>query len=245
MWQEVARLAHEDGVTVFLTTQYLEEADVLADRIAIIDRGRIVARGTPDELKAEIGRPTLEVEPVESRTTTTAVAARARALRHAGHGAPRRGRRAPERRRRAAPRGRARARRREPHGGRLPAARADARRRVPRQDRAQARGRRARRRARGRCRHEDADLRDGAARDPPDAAPACAGDPAGDLPADHDGHQHRRPGRGDEPARLPRRHLPRLRDRGPVHAGVAVRVHQRRRVAGARRRDAASSSGWR
>ena len=67
MWQEVARLAHEDGVTVFLTTQYLEEADVLADRIAIIDQGKIVARGTPDELKAEIGRPTLEVEPAEAR----------------------------------------------------------------------------------------------------------------------------------------------------------------------------------
>jgi ABC-2 type transport system ATP-binding protein len=66
MWQEVARLAHEDGVTVFLTTQYLEEADVLADRIAIIDRGKIVARGTPNELKAEIGRPTLEVEPAEA-----------------------------------------------------------------------------------------------------------------------------------------------------------------------------------
>jgi ABC-2 type transport system ATP-binding protein len=66
MWQEVARLAHEDGVTVFLTTQYLEEADVLADRIAIIDQGKIVARGTPDELKAEIGRPTLEVEPSEA-----------------------------------------------------------------------------------------------------------------------------------------------------------------------------------
>jgi ABC-2 type transport system ATP-binding protein len=63
MWQEVARLAHEDGVTVFLTTQYLEEADALADRIAIIDHGKIVARGTPEALKAEIGRPTLEVEP--------------------------------------------------------------------------------------------------------------------------------------------------------------------------------------
>jgi ABC-2 type transport system ATP-binding protein len=65
MWQEVARLAHEDGVTVFLTTQYLEEADVLADRIAIIDQGKIVARGTPGALKAEIGRPTLEIEPAE------------------------------------------------------------------------------------------------------------------------------------------------------------------------------------
>jgi ABC-2 type transport system ATP-binding protein len=66
MWQEVARLAHEDGVTVFLTTQYLEEADVLADRIAIIDHGSIVASGTPAELKAEIGRPSLEVEPAEA-----------------------------------------------------------------------------------------------------------------------------------------------------------------------------------
>src|SRR5215212_2613206 len=66
MWQEVARLAHEDGVTVFLTTQYLEEADVLADRVAIIDRGRIVTEGTPEALKAEIGRPTLEVTPAEA-----------------------------------------------------------------------------------------------------------------------------------------------------------------------------------
>src|SRR3954463_8145326 len=64
LWQEVARLAREDGVTVFLTTQYLEEADVLADRIGIIDHGHIVATGTPESLKAEIGRPTLEVTPV-------------------------------------------------------------------------------------------------------------------------------------------------------------------------------------
>jgi ABC-2 type transport system ATP-binding protein len=65
LWDEVERLARQDGVTVFLTTQYLEEADVLADRIGIIDRGRIVATGTPDALKAEIGRPTLELVPTE------------------------------------------------------------------------------------------------------------------------------------------------------------------------------------
>ena len=59
LWDEVARLAREDGVTVFLTTQYLEEADVLADRVGIIDHGRIVAEGTPTELKAEIGRPSV------------------------------------------------------------------------------------------------------------------------------------------------------------------------------------------
>src|SRR3954464_10367105 len=63
LWEEVARLAREDGVTVFLTTQYLEEADVLADRVGIIDKGKIVATGTPESLKAEIGRPTLEITP--------------------------------------------------------------------------------------------------------------------------------------------------------------------------------------
>src|ERR687883_369148 len=51
LWEEVERLSSEDGVTVFLTTQYLEEADVLADRVGIIDHGRIVAEGTPAELK--------------------------------------------------------------------------------------------------------------------------------------------------------------------------------------------------
>jgi len=61
LWDEVARLAHDDGVTVFLTTQYLEEADVLADRVGIIDHGTIVAEGTPAALKAEIGRPSVHV----------------------------------------------------------------------------------------------------------------------------------------------------------------------------------------
>ena len=65
LWQEVGRLAREEGVTVFLTTQYLEEADVLADRVAIIDHGRIVAEGMPAGLKAQIGRPTVEVVPAD------------------------------------------------------------------------------------------------------------------------------------------------------------------------------------
>jgi ABC-2 type transport system ATP-binding protein len=63
LWEEVAHLAHDDGMTVFLTTQYLEEADALADRIGIIDQGRIVAEGTPAQLKAEIGSPSVEVAP--------------------------------------------------------------------------------------------------------------------------------------------------------------------------------------
>jgi ABC-2 type transport system ATP-binding protein len=65
LWEEVGRLAHDDGVTVFLTTQYLEEADVLADRVGIIDHGRIVAEGTPAALKAQIGSSTLEAIPVD------------------------------------------------------------------------------------------------------------------------------------------------------------------------------------
>jgi ABC-2 type transport system ATP-binding protein len=63
LWDEVGRLAREEGVTVLLTTQYLEEADVLADRVGIIDHGRIVAEGTPAQLKAQIGKPTVEIVP--------------------------------------------------------------------------------------------------------------------------------------------------------------------------------------
>jgi ABC-2 type transport system ATP-binding protein len=66
LWEEVARLARDEGMTVFLTTQYLEEADVLADRIGIIDHGHIVAEGTPAQLKAEIGGPSVEVTPVNT-----------------------------------------------------------------------------------------------------------------------------------------------------------------------------------
>jgi ABC-2 type transport system ATP-binding protein len=63
LWDEVANLSREDGVTVFLTTQYLEEADQLADHLGIIDHGKIVAEGTPQSLKAEVGRPTVEAVP--------------------------------------------------------------------------------------------------------------------------------------------------------------------------------------
>jgi ABC-2 type transport system ATP-binding protein len=65
LWGEVGRLAREEGVTVFLTTQYLEEADMLSDRVGIIDHGRIVAEGTTDQLKAEISSSTVEAVPAD------------------------------------------------------------------------------------------------------------------------------------------------------------------------------------
>jgi ABC-2 type transport system ATP-binding protein len=60
IWEEVQAL-NDDGTTVFLTTQYLEEADQLADNVGIIDRGRIVAEGTPESLKGEVGNPHIEL----------------------------------------------------------------------------------------------------------------------------------------------------------------------------------------
>jgi len=60
MWDVIARLA-ADGATVLLTTQYLEEADELAHRIAVIDRGRVIAEGTSDQLKAQVGGERIEV----------------------------------------------------------------------------------------------------------------------------------------------------------------------------------------
>jgi ABC-2 type transport system ATP-binding protein len=62
MWNEMEQLAGEEGVSVLLTTHYLEEADRLASQLAIVDRGRIVAGGTPDELKSELRGDTLLVE---------------------------------------------------------------------------------------------------------------------------------------------------------------------------------------
>ena len=147
LWGEVSRLASEDGVTVFLTTQYLEEADVLADRVGIIDHGHIVAEGTPAALKAEVGRSTVEAIPADEADLdrTAAILDRFGELvsLHQGRG------RAPERRsrrpRRDRPRARpGRARMREP-----PAPPALARRRLPRQDRPLARRRRRRGRGAG------------------------------------------------------------------------------------------------
>ena len=60
IWHEVQKL-NDEGTTVFLTTQYLEEADQLADRVGIITDGKLVAEGTPAALKAEVGKPHLEL----------------------------------------------------------------------------------------------------------------------------------------------------------------------------------------
>jgi ABC-2 type transport system ATP-binding protein len=62
LWEEVRSLNQELGTTVFLTTQYLEEADQLAERIAIIDNGKIVREGTPTSLKSAVGAPTLRID---------------------------------------------------------------------------------------------------------------------------------------------------------------------------------------
>jgi ABC-2 type transport system ATP-binding protein len=61
VWEEVRRI-NADGTTIFLTTQYLEEADELCQRLAIIDNGELVAQGTPEDLKAEIGKDVVSVE---------------------------------------------------------------------------------------------------------------------------------------------------------------------------------------
>ncbi|HEX7300399.1 MAG TPA: ATP-binding cassette domain-containing protein [Solirubrobacteraceae bacterium] len=85
LWDEVRRLATDDGVTVFLTTQYLEEADVLADRVGIIDRGRLVAEGTPDELKRDIGGDSVEAIPADPHDLERAAAVLARFGEPAAH----------------------------------------------------------------------------------------------------------------------------------------------------------------
>jgi ABC-2 type transport system ATP-binding protein len=62
LWREISRLARDEGLTVLLTTHYMEEADELASRLAIVDRGRVVAEGSPDGLKGELRGDAVHVE---------------------------------------------------------------------------------------------------------------------------------------------------------------------------------------
>jgi ABC-2 type transport system ATP-binding protein len=62
MWDDIAKLAGEDGITVLLTTHYLEEADRLSACVAIMDRGRVVAEGTPERLKSELRGDAIQIE---------------------------------------------------------------------------------------------------------------------------------------------------------------------------------------
>jgi ABC-2 type transport system ATP-binding protein len=62
LWEDISRLANEDGITVLLTTHYLEEADQLARRLAIVDRGKLVVEGTPDQLKGELLGDAIHIE---------------------------------------------------------------------------------------------------------------------------------------------------------------------------------------
>jgi len=73
MWEEIARLSNEEGLTILLTTHYLEEADELASQLAIVDRGKIVVQGTPEALKGELQGDAVQVElsePAQNGTAT-------------------------------------------------------------------------------------------------------------------------------------------------------------------------------
>ncbi len=72
MWESIRRLV-SSGSTILLTTQYLDEADQLADRIAVIDHGRVVAEGTPRELKAAVGKATLHLQPSNRKETVDVI----------------------------------------------------------------------------------------------------------------------------------------------------------------------------
>jgi ABC-2 type transport system ATP-binding protein len=85
VWDEIDRLNREDGITVFLTTQYLEEADRLADRVAIINRGTIVLEGTPADLKAQVGSDVITVGvPADERDWAVRALAGLRSVRGVG-----------------------------------------------------------------------------------------------------------------------------------------------------------------
>ncbi|MEU1629060.1 ATP-binding cassette domain-containing protein [Streptomyces sp. NPDC020096] len=78
VWQEVQRMV-ADGATVLLTTQYMEEAEQLANELTVIDRGRVIAEGRIDELKAKVGGRTLQIRPAERAELPRMVAALAQA----------------------------------------------------------------------------------------------------------------------------------------------------------------------
>ena len=136
VWDEVRRLNVELGMTIFLTTQYLEEADELADRVGIIDQGRIVAEGTPDDLKRSLGSDVIVAEvDGDAEAACTAVRRRSRGVDQVDeHGERAHDRRPPTAPPRLSPVAVAldgvRRHRPQPHP-----AHADARRRVPRTDR--------------------------------------------------------------------------------------------------------------
>jgi ABC-2 type transport system ATP-binding protein len=78
MWDEISRLAGEERLTILLTTHYLEEADQLAARLAIVDRGRVVAEGSPEQLKAELRGDGIQLELVSLESNVSVPAALAR-----------------------------------------------------------------------------------------------------------------------------------------------------------------------
>lgn len=81
MWHEIARMADDEQMTVLLTTHYLDEADHLADRLAIVDHGRVVAAGTPEELKSALRGDAVQVELAEGDSQARAVLERVPELR--------------------------------------------------------------------------------------------------------------------------------------------------------------------
>jgi ABC-2 type transport system ATP-binding protein len=74
LWHEIERLARDELMTILLTTHYLEEADRLASQLAIVDRGRIVVQGTPDELKSELQGDAIQVELVDAQDAAARLA---------------------------------------------------------------------------------------------------------------------------------------------------------------------------
>jgi ABC-2 type transport system ATP-binding protein len=75
MWAEISRLSTDEQVTVLLTTHYLEEADRLASRLAIVDHGRVVVEGSPEELKSELRGDTVQIELASWDAAASAAAA--------------------------------------------------------------------------------------------------------------------------------------------------------------------------